>query len=77
MNVDAMIEEARELMATGKGRRAADVLITAAIECRDPEQAGRIHQLGLEGRETAGFFSRRSWDEVIRVAEKHGATAVS
>ena len=77
MSVDAMIEEARELMAKGKGRRAADVLITAAIECRDPEQAERIHRLGLEGRETAGFFSRRSWDEVIRVAEKHGATAVS
>ena len=77
MNIEAMIEEARELMAKGKGRRAADVLTTAAIECNDPDQAARIHQLGLEGRETAGFFSRSSWDEVIRVAEKHGATAAS
>jgi hypothetical protein len=63
------IEEARRLLAEGDDKRAADLLTTAASECRDPTKAALIHSLALQGQERAGRFSRKRWDEPLRVSK--------
>ena len=63
------IEKARDLMASGKDRRAANLLTLAASENHDPATAAEIHGLALEGLERAGRFSRGQWNEVIRLSE--------
>ena len=37
----------------------------------------QIHALAMQGRERAGRFGRRRWDEPIRIAEARQATGVS
>ena len=76
MSVAGMIEEARELMAAGKDGRAADVLTTAAIECRDPHEASEILTLAQQGRERSSRFRRHRFDEAIRLAEHRSAVPV-
>lgn len=72
MDVRAAIDEARELMGR-EDKRAARLLTDAAVACTDQEQAREIRDLGEQGLASAGRFSRGRWQEVIRLAEKHGA----
>jgi hypothetical protein len=68
MSPETLVDEARRLMADGKRRRAADLLITAASGCQDPELAARIRDLGEEGLGKAGRFGKGPWKEVVRIA---------
>lgn len=68
-SVEETIEAAREALGAGRDRRAADLLTSAAVECRDPTRAAMIRALALQGKERAGWFGRRRWDEAIRVSE--------
>ena len=72
-----MIEEARRLLGEGNDKRSADVLTMAAAECADENQARMILSLASEGRERAGRFSKRRWDEAIRLSEKRLMTSAS
>ena len=76
-HVTESLEEARRLMGTGDDKRAAQLLQTAALECHDPAKAAQIHALAIQGRERAGRFGRKRWDEPIRIAEARQATGVS
>ncbi len=73
--VTEALEEARRLLGTGDDRRAAQVLATAALECHEPAKAAQIHALALQGRDRAGRFGRRRWEEAIRVSEARQTTA--
>jgi hypothetical protein len=64
------IEEARRLLGQGDDKRAADLLTTAAGECHDERRAAMIRSLALQGRERAGLFGKRRWDEAIRLADE-------
>jgi hypothetical protein len=64
------IEEARRLLAEGDDKRAADLLTTAAGECQDERRAAMIRSLAIQGRERAGRFGKRRWDEAIRLADE-------
>ena len=75
--VTESLEEARRLMGTGDDKHAAQLLHTAALEGHDPAKAAQIHALATQGRERAGRFGRRRWDEPIRIAEARQATGVS
>ncbi|MGN6377861.1 MAG: hypothetical protein ACTHNU_02820 [Gaiellales bacterium] len=70
-----MIEEARRMLGEGRDKQSADVLTVAASECSDPNQARMIMSLALEGQERAGRFSKRRWDEAIRLSQKRLETS--
>lgn len=67
--VSETIEAAREAMGAGRDKRAADLLTIAASECHDAEKASIIRGLAVQGRDRAGRFGRRRWDEAIRISE--------
>jgi hypothetical protein len=69
------IEEARRLLGQGDDKRAADLLTTAAGECHDERRAAMIRSLALQGRERAGLFGKRRWDEAIRLADEQLAVS--
>ncbi|MGN6380864.1 MAG: hypothetical protein ACTHNU_18070 [Gaiellales bacterium] len=68
MTAEALVNEAQDLMDRGKDSRAADVLLTAAIECKDASLAGRIHDMGTAGLERAKWYRKGTWKEVVRVS---------
>jgi hypothetical protein len=76
-SVTEALEEARRLIGMGDDKRAAQLLHTAALECHDPAKAAQIHALAVQGRERAGRFGRKRWDEPIRITEARQATGVS
>jgi hypothetical protein len=68
--VSESIEEARRLLVEGNDKRAADVLTSAAAECADERRAAMIRALAMQGRERAGRFGKRRWDEAIRLSDE-------
>ena len=72
-----MIEEARRLLGEGRDKQSADVLTMAATECSDPSQARMIRALALDGQARAGRFSKRRWDEAIRLSQQRVETEAS
>jgi hypothetical protein len=75
VNVREAIDEARGMMGQDD-KGAARKLTDAAASCTDPEMAREIRALGEQGLANAGRFSRGRWQEVIRLADKHGAATV-
>jgi hypothetical protein len=73
--VSETIEEARRLLGEGREKRAADLLISAAGECRDERRMAMIRALAEQGRERAGRFGKRRWEEAIRLAEEQPSGA--
>jgi hypothetical protein len=68
--VSETIEEARRLLGEGDDKRAADLLTSAAGECHDERRAAMIRSLAIQGRERAGRFGKRRWDEAIRLSDE-------
>jgi hypothetical protein len=68
--VSETIEEARRLLGEGNEKRAAELLISAAGECRDERRMAMIRALAIQGRERAGRFGKRRWDEAIRIVDE-------
>lgn len=68
--VSETIEEARRLLGEGNEKRAADLLISAAGECRDKRRMAMIRSLAVQGRDRAGRFGKRRWEEAIRIADQ-------
>jgi hypothetical protein len=75
--VSESIEEARRLLGQGDDKQAADLLTTAAGECRDERRAAMIRALAVQGRERAGRFGKRRWDEAIRLSDEQLARVTS
>ena len=61
------------MMDRGDDKAAARTLTDAAVACQDPEAAREIRALGERGLASSGRFSKGRWQEVIRLADKHGA----
>ncbi len=68
--VSENIEEARRLLVEGDDKRAADMLTTAAGACSDERSAAMIRALAVQGRDRAGRFGKRRWDEAIRLSDE-------
>jgi hypothetical protein len=68
--VSESIEEARRLLGEGNDKRAADLLTSAAAECNDERRAAMIRALAVQGRERAGRFGKRRWDEALRLSDE-------
>ncbi|HEY3766945.1 MAG TPA: hypothetical protein VGL44_17405 [Gaiellales bacterium] len=68
--VSESIEEARRLLGAGNDKHAADLLTAAAGECRDERRAAMIRALAIQGRDQAGRFGKRRWDEAIRLSDQ-------
>jgi hypothetical protein len=68
--VSETIEEARRLLGEGNEKRAADLLISAAGECHDERRMAMIRSLAVQGRDRAGRFGKRRWEEAIRIADQ-------
>jgi hypothetical protein len=76
MTTEALVNEAQDLMDSRKDSRAAHVLLTAAIECKDPTLAGRIRDLGATGLDRAKWGRRGTWKEIVQIAsDRSAATA--
>ena len=72
MDVRTAIDEARGMMGQDE-KRAARMLTDAAVACGDAGMAREIRALGEQGLASAGRFGKGRWQEVIRLANKHGA----
>jgi hypothetical protein len=68
--VSETIEEARRLLVEGDDKRAAELLTSAAAESSDERSAAMIRALAVQGRERAGRFGKRRWDEAIRLSDE-------
>jgi hypothetical protein len=75
--VSETIEEARRLLGEGNEKRAADLLISAAGDCRDERMMAMIRALAIQGRERAGRFGKRRWEEALRLADQQPSSASS
>jgi hypothetical protein len=75
MDVAKAIEEAKQLLADGKDKKAAQLLTDAAYRTHDTELERQIRELAIQGREKAGFFGKGRWDEIIRVADLRSQAA--
>jgi hypothetical protein len=75
MTTEALVNEAQDLMDHGKDSRAAHVLLTAAIECRDPVLAASIRDMGAAGLDRAKWHRRGAWKEIVRVSSDRAAAA--
>jgi hypothetical protein len=64
-DVEQTIEEARRLMAKGKTRRAAEMLLVAAEDGRGG-QLLLVRKLAIAGRNQAGWFGRKPWNRVLQ-----------
>jgi hypothetical protein len=68
--VSETIEEARRVLGEGNDKTAADLLTAAAGECRDERTAAMVRALAIQGRDRAGRFGKRRWDEAIRLSDE-------
>jgi hypothetical protein len=73
-DVHALVEEARVKLAEGKNKEAARLLTDAAYHTHDPQIETKVRELAEQGRERAGRFGKGRWDEIIRIADLHGAS---
>ena len=75
MSTEGLISEAQDLMDRGKDSHASHVLLTAAIECKDPSLAGHIRDMGTTGLARAKWYRKGTWKEVVRVASERSVAA--
>jgi hypothetical protein len=68
-NVQALIEKAREDLASGDDKEAARLLTDAAYHTHDPEIEQQVRELASQGLERAGRFRKGRWEEIIRIAD--------
>ncbi|MFN8188366.1 MAG: hypothetical protein U0R69_14950 [Gaiellales bacterium] len=73
MDVSATIEEAKQELASGSDKKAAQLLTDAAYRTHDPALEGEIRTLAEQGLAKAGFLGKGRWQEIIRIAELRGA----
>jgi hypothetical protein len=74
-DVQELITNAREVLATGKDAEAARLLTDAAYRTYDPELERQIRELASQGLDHAGRFSKRRWKEIIRVADERAGSS--
>ena len=73
-DVGALVEEGRRELAAGNDKQAARLLTDAAYHTHDPEIETQVRDLASQGMERAGRFGKGRWEEIIRIADLHGAS---
>lgn len=65
----AVVAKAREQLAAGDDKAAAQLLADAAYQSRDPEIERQVRELAAQGLERAGRFGKSPWKEIIRIVD--------
>jgi hypothetical protein len=69
----ALVKAARDELGGGNDKQAARLLTDAAYHTHDPEIERQVRELAAEGLDRAGRFGNGRWEEIIRIADLHGA----
>ena len=72
-DAEAVVAKARDELATGGNKRAAELLTEAAYHTRDPEIERQVRELATQGLEGAGRLGKGRWKEVIRIVDSLAA----
>ena len=70
-NVQGLITQARDRLASGDDKQAARLLTDAAYHTHDPEIERQVRELAAQGLERSGRFGKGRWEEIIRIADLH------
>ncbi|HEY7002704.1 MAG TPA: hypothetical protein VH281_00365 [Gaiellaceae bacterium] len=70
-DVVALVDQAREKLASGDDKEAARLLTDAAYHTHDPEIERQVRDLAAQGLDRAGLFGKGRWKEIIRIADLH------
>lgn len=65
----AVVAKARNELAAGDDKKAAQLLTDAAYQTRDPEIERQVRELATQGLDRAGRLSRGRWKEIIRIVD--------
>jgi hypothetical protein len=65
----AVVANARDELATGDNKKAAQLLTDAAYLTRNPEIERQVRELAAQGLEGAGRFGKGPWKEIIRIVD--------
>jgi hypothetical protein len=68
-NARVVVAKARDELAAGDDKKAAQLLTDAAYQTRDPEIERQVRELAAEGLERAGRFGKGRWKEIIRIVD--------
>ena len=68
-DAQAIVAKARDELAAGNDKQAAEVLTHAAYHTRDAEIERQVRELATTGLERAGRFGRGRWKEIIRTVD--------
>jgi hypothetical protein len=68
-NARAVVAKARDELAAGDDKKAAQLLTDAAYQTRDPEIERQVRELAGQGLERAGRFGKGRWKEIIRIVD--------
>lgn len=68
-DAQAVVAKARDELAAGDGKKAAQLLTEAAYHTRDPEIERQVRELAAQGLERAGRFGKGRWREIIRIVD--------
>lgn len=68
-NAHAVVAKARNELAAGNTRKAAELLTDAAYQTRDPEIERQVRELATQGLDSAGRFGKGRWKEILRVVD--------
>lgn len=68
-DVQAVVARARDELAAGDDKKAAQLLTDAAYRTRDPEIERQVRELAADGLQRAGRFGKGRWKEIIRIVD--------
>jgi hypothetical protein len=68
-DAQTVVAKARDELAAGHDRQAAELLTDAAYQTRDPEIERQVRELTARGLERAGRFGKGRWKEIIRIVD--------
>jgi hypothetical protein len=74
-DVQALVTQARSELDAGNDKEAARLLTDAAYHTHNPEIERQVRELAAQGLERAGRFGKGRWEEIVRIADLHGASA--
>ncbi len=68
-DVHAVMAKARDRLAAGDDKQAAQLLTDAAYQTRDPEIERQVRELASQGLQHAGRLGKGRWKEIIRIVD--------
>jgi hypothetical protein len=68
-DAQAIVAKARDELAAGHDKQAAEVLTHAAYHTRDAEIERQVREVAAEGLARTGRLGRGRWKEIIRTVD--------